>query len=103
MELWDLTFRIDRNHVLGTLQYETRDRHVKIQMEAHVWIDDYAAIDPFTNEVISYQELSGLQLCNHGVSTHMRQINRSLQYAQLSISCLLAFLLSVKQRTDEKR
>ena len=27
MKLWDLTFRIDRNHVFGTLQFETLDRH----------------------------------------------------------------------------
>lgn len=29
IELWDLTFRVDRNRVLGTLQFETRSGHEK--------------------------------------------------------------------------
>lgn len=82
--LWELTFRVDRKHILGALQFETRDRHQKIQAEAHIWNDSFLATNPITREIISYQMLPRIQICDHAVSTHMRQINRSLRYVRIS-------------------
>lgn len=80
IQLWDLTFRVDRRHILGALQFETRDRHQKIQAEAYIWMDDLTSIDPVTYEVTSYRVLSGLQISDQAVSTHVRQIGRALKY-----------------------
>lgn len=80
MKLWDLTFRIDRNHIFGTLQFETRDRHEKIQMEGNFYTSSLIATDPTTHETTFYRELWGSPLPNRAVSTYIQQINKSLRY-----------------------
>ena len=100
LKLWDLTFRVDHNHVFGTLQFETRDRHLKIQMEGNFFTNSLIAIDPDTNNAIFYRELTGISIPDRAVSTYMRQINKSIRYVPLSI--LHAFFLTLKQRVDQK-
>jgi len=82
MKLWDLTFRVDRNHIFGALQFETWDRHEKIQMRGKFYTDSLIATDPTTNEAIFYYELTGRPLPYRAVSTYVQQINRSLRYVQ---------------------
>ena len=84
-KLWDLTFRIDYNHVFGTLQFETRDRHEKNQMEGHFCTNSFISTDPTTNETTFYYELSGSPLPSRAVSTYVEQINKSLRYVQLFV------------------
>lgn len=91
IHLWDLTFRVDHNHVLGGLQFETQHRHVKVQLEAHFWTNSFFAIDPITHEFISYRMLRGPRISGHAVSTHLRQINDSLKYVQFSTSLIHIF------------
>ena len=100
LKLWDLTFRVDHNHVFGTLQFETRDRHLKIQMEGNFFTNSLIAIDPDMNNAIFYRELTGISIPDRAVSTYMRQINKSIRYVPLSI--LHAFFLTLKQRVDQK-
>ena len=88
MYLWDLTFRVDHSHVLGTLQFETQDRHAKVQVEAQVWMDSWSSIDPVTQAFTSYQVLLGLDISDHAVSNYMQLINRVLRYVRLSTSLI---------------
>lgn len=79
MKLWDLTFRVDHNHVFDTLQFETQVRHEKIQVEACFLTSSFISTDPSTHEFTFYHELSESSLSDHMVSTYMRQINESLR------------------------
>ena len=80
MKLWDLTFQIDRNNIFGTLQFETQDRHEKIQIEGNFYTSSLIATDPTTHEMTFYCELWGSLLLSHTVSTYIQQINKSLRY-----------------------
>ena len=80
MKLWDLTFRIDRNHVFGTLQFETLDRYEKIQMQAYFYTTSLISINPLTHKATFYRKLeSDTPLGDYAVSEYMRQINESLR------------------------
>jgi hypothetical protein len=81
-KLWDLTFRVDRNHVFGALQFETKDRHERIQMQGHFYTSSLISTDPTTRKTTFYHELSGLSLPDHAVSTYVRKINESLRSVQ---------------------
>jgi hypothetical protein len=82
MKLWDLTFRVDDNHIFGLLQFETRDRHEKIQVAGHFYIGSFISTDPITHETTFYHEFSGSRLPDRVVSTYIQQIDRSLKYVQ---------------------
>lgn len=79
LRLWDLTFRTDRNNIFGVLQFETRSRHEKIQMEGRFYTSSLMVGHPRTHEVTFYHELSGTPLPVDTVDTYMRQINKSLR------------------------
>ncbi|KAF9777380.1 hypothetical protein BJ322DRAFT_1059306 [Thelephora terrestris] len=95
LKLWDLTFRIDHNHVFGTLQFETRDRHEKIQMEGNFLSSSYISLDPDTNDAVFYRELGGDSLPSRAVSTHMQQINDSLRHVLSLCSTQYILLLNL--------
>jgi len=80
IKLWDLTFRVDRNYIFGTLQFETRSRHKKVEAEAYFCTNSLFVSDPDTQDVIFYRESSGLHLSDHAVSAYMTQINWCLRY-----------------------
>jgi len=101
MKLWDLTFRVDRNHVFGALQFETRDRHEKIQMEGHFYASSRISTDRTTHEVTFYREMSGSPLPDRVVSTYMRQISKTLRCVIFSVPYIS--FLTIAQRVDGKR
>ena len=86
LRLWDLTFRADRNNIFGALQFETRSRHEKIQMEGRFYTSSLAVRHPHTHEITFYHELSGTSLPADTVDTYMRQINKSLRCVQLRMA-----------------
>lgn len=79
IKLWDLTFRVDPNYVFGTLQFETRSRHEKVQADAYFCMDSLIASHPLTEDAIFYRELSGLHLPDHAVIAYITQINWCLR------------------------
>ena len=102
MKLWDLTFRIDRSHVFGTLQFETLDRHEKIQMQAHFYTTSLISINPLTHEATFYRELeSDTPLGDYAVSEYMRQINGSLRCDQSLTFCVYHTQSSSRELTEE--
>lgn len=101
MKLWDLTFRVDRNNVFGTLQFETRDRHEKIQMEGYFYTSSFISTHPRTNEATFYRRLeSEIPLPDYTVREYMEQINESLRCVQFQVlRCIL--LLTISQRVNK--
>lgn len=80
LRLWDLTFRADHQNVFGALQYETRSRHEKLQMEGRFYTSSLTVLHPHTNEITFYYESSGTPFPAHMVNEYVRQIDRSLRY-----------------------
>jgi hypothetical protein len=78
--LWDLTFRIDQNNVLGALQFETPSKHAKLQVEGRYYTSSLIASHPTTLESTFYLEFTGNSLPDHAVNTYVHQINRCLRY-----------------------
>jgi hypothetical protein len=86
IELWDLTYRVDQNHVLGVLQFETRCRHEKIQIEGKFYTESRIATNIRTLESTFYLT-SGLEgpLSTYVVDELMGYINSSIRYVQFYI------------------
>ena len=101
VKLWELTFWVDNNHVFGTLQFETRDRHQKLEIEGFFYTNSLIATDPNTKDVIFYRDFAETSVPDRAVFTYMGQIREILKYVLRRI--LHIFCSTPSQGTDQTR
>jgi hypothetical protein len=93
VKLWKPTFQVDNNNTFGVLQFKTKAKHNKVQMECCFYAT--SSIITYMNppKTMFYHEVSRSVLPGGTVNRYMHHINNILQYVWPQTAFVMLILI----------